>query len=117
MILLNDILLNSHLIIKGREDLKAIKNHTLLYDIKTNVELYKFSDIALYNDKLLTICNTAELKKSYDCLHDKKLTNKYLIYYNKLKQNIEIKAHNPLVDAVLTLIIFNIFSSKMMSSK
>jgi hypothetical protein len=107
--LLNKIFLNSYLITKGIEDFKAIKNHSILFNINIDASLYSYYDIAKHNEKIFNLCKTAELKSSFDCLTTKKLTDKYYIFYEKLKKFIKIKAHNPLVDALFTLILFNIF--------
>ena len=105
----NQLFSESYLIIKGIEDIKALKNHCLLLNRKfINLE-HKF-DIANFNQKLFKLCNSAELEKTYVCLEEKNLINNY----NKYKKHIvnftdNLKAHNPLVDAYYTWIIYNVF--------
>ena len=102
-------------IIKGFEDLKAINNHALLYNcinenIVTNNKI-NYVDIADYNDDLYKKCGSAKLYETYLCLmkykhlHDEnwiKVGDAIIKEYMKLN----MKPHNPLVDAYYTLIVY-----------
>lgn len=100
-------------IIKGFEDLKALNNHGLLYNcIKENIinnNNIKYIDIADYNDILYQKCSSAKLYDTYiylmrDNLNENwsKKTNKIIKDYMKLN----MKPHNPLVDAYYTLMVY-----------
>ena len=106
--LTNELFSNSLLIIKGMEDIKSLKNHTLLLKQKSINIKYMF-DIAKYNDLLFKKCNSAELEKTYICLAKLNFTNKYSAFLKIIEDFTNLKAHNPLVDAYYTWIIFNIF--------
>ena len=111
MNLMANIFSNNIMIVKGIEDFKAIYNHLIFYDIKYDYENKLYYDVAQHNQEIFNLCNSAELAKSYNCMKNKNKTIMYNTYYNSLKKNIKIKAHNPLVDSLFTWIIFNIFYS------
>jgi len=108
--LTNILFSNSYLIVKGQEDLKALKNHTLMLN-ENSIKLHHFFDIAKYNNLLFKRCNSAQLENTYDCLKKLNLTQKYDLYLKVIEKFTELKAHNPLVDAYYTLIIFNILKN------
>jgi hypothetical protein len=109
--LTNELFIESYLIVKGIEDLKALKYHSMMLNIKfydhTN---FTYFDIAQYNNVLFKKCDSAELEKSYLCLEKNNLTQKYNQYFNIIKNFTNNKAHNPLTDAYYTWIIFNIYN-------
>ena len=107
LLLLKKIINNGYSIVKGIEDFNVIKNHLNLFNIDFNINDNYYYDIAKYNNELYNICNSAELKKSFICLINKKIIDENDDIYIKLKNNIYMKAHNPLVDSLMTLIIFN----------
>ena len=104
----NILFSNSYLIIKGLEDLKALKNHTLQLQEKY-IKITNYYDIAIHNDYLHKICNSAKLENTYFCVEKRNLIKPYFNFLNNLENFTEIKAHNPLIDAYYTWIIFNIF--------
>ena len=106
--LTNELFSRSYLIVKGLEDIKAIKNHTLLLN-EEPITLNNLFDIAQYNNELFKKCNSAELEKTFICLEKLNKTQKYSDYYQNIKTFTNLKAHNPLVDAYYTWIIFNIY--------
>ena len=75
--LTNELFIQSFLIVKGIEDLKALKYHSMLLNIKS----YNFDyfDIAQYNNDLFNNCNSAELEKSFICINILKLLKNLLI--------------------------------------
>ena len=80
-----------------------------------NIKSYDYSsfnyfDIAQYNNVLFKNCDSAELEKSYICLEKANLTQKYNQYFDIIKKFTNNKAHNPLIDAYYTWIIFNIYN-------
>jgi hypothetical protein len=104
-------------IIKGIEDVKAINNHNLMYECNqiysTSIKTINHIDIAEYNDILYRKCYSAKLYDTYV----------YLMQYNNtwsadsdkiindyMKMNM--KAHNPLVDAYYTLSVFIQFNEQ-----
>ena len=105
--LTNKLFSISFLIVKGLEDIKALKNHTILLQQKY-ILLTNFFDIAIYNELLFNKCNSAKLEETYFCLEKMNLINDYEKYYNIINKFIEFKAHNPLVDSYYTFIIFMI---------
>jgi 2-polyprenyl-3-methyl-5-hydroxy-6-metoxy-1,4-benzoquinol methylase len=98
----------SYLIVKGVEDIKALKNHTILLN-EEPVILTNYFDIAIYNEQLFKKCNSAELEKTFICLEKLNKTQLYNDYYQHIKTFTNLKAHNPLVDAYYTWVIFNIY--------
>jgi hypothetical protein len=106
--LTNELFSKSYLIVKGVEDIKALKNHTILLN-EESVKLTNYFDIAIYNEKLFKKCNSAELEKTFICLEKLNKTQTYNDYYQYIKTFTNLKAHNPLVDAYYTWIIFNIY--------
>ena len=98
----------SFLIIKGMEDIKALKNQSMLNKLNTDTH-FKYFDIATYNSILFSKCNSAELEKTYTCLTDLNYTQMYHKFSNIINKFSKMKAHNPLVDAYYTWIIYNIF--------
>ena len=105
--LTNKLFLKSYLIVKGLEDIKALKNHSLLLN-QNSKRLVNYFDIARYNEMLFKKCNSAELEKTYICLENLNLTNKYDQFKQIIMMFTKMKPHNPLVDAYYTWIIFNI---------
>jgi hypothetical protein len=105
--LTNYIFSNSYLIVKGLEDIKALKNHTLMLN-EISIKLNNFFDIAQYNNYLFKKCGSAELGKTYLCLEKLKLTQQYNNYLSIINKFTNMKVHNPLVDAYYTWIIFNL---------
>lgn len=105
--LTNKLFSKSYLIVKGLEDIKALKNHLLLLK-QNSKKLVNYFDIARYNEMLFKKCNSAELEKTYLCLENLKLTNNYDEFKKIIMMFTNMKAHNPLVDAYYTWIIFNI---------
>jgi hypothetical protein len=88
--------------------MKALKNHTIL--LKQNYIILKFFfDISKYNKILFDKCNSAKLEDTYLCLKKMNLFNDYNKYYDIINEFSEMKAHNPLVDAYYTFIIFLVF--------
>jgi len=105
--LTNKFFSNSYLIVKGLEDIKALKNHLLLLN-QNSKRLVNYFDIACYNKMLFKKCNSAELEKTYLCLENLNLTNKYDQFKQIIIMFTKMKPHNPLIDAYYTWIIFNI---------
>jgi hypothetical protein len=105
--LTNILFSKAYLIIKGLEDIKALRNHSLMLN-EISLKLINYFDIAIYNNYFFKSCNSAELEKSYLYLDKLKLTKPYDNYLKKIKNFSELKAHNPLIDAYYTWIIFNI---------
>lgn len=105
--LTNELFANSFLIVKGLEDIKALKNHSLMLNEKS-LKLVNYFDIAKYNNILFKKCDSAELEKTYLCLDKLKLTKPYELYHNIINDFTKLKPHNPLVDAYYTWILFNI---------
>ncbi len=71
--------------------------------------LTNFFDISIYNEILFNKCNSAKLEDTYLCLYNMNLLDDYNKYYNIINKFNEMKAHNPLVDAYYTFIIFIVF--------
>ena len=112
--LTNKLFSTSFLIVKGLEDIKALKNHTIL--LKENyIVLKHFFDISKYNDILFNKCNSAKLEDSYFCLQKMNLLDDYNKYHDIINKFTKMKAHNPLVDAYYTFIIFIIFKLQKIS--
>ena len=110
--LTNELFIESYLIVKGIEDLKALKYHSMILNIKSyDHSNFNYFDIAQYNNVLFKNCNSAELEKSYQCLEKSNLTQKYNQYFDIIKNFTNNKAHNPLIDAYYTWIIFNIYNT------
>jgi hypothetical protein len=109
--LTNKLFSNSYLIIKGLEDIKSLVIHSKLLNLKP-IEFKNYFDISIYNNILHNKCDSAELKKNYDCLEELHLTHDYDGYLEIIKKLTKLKAHNPLVDAYMTWIIYNIFLVK-----
>jgi hypothetical protein len=109
--LTNKIFSSSYLIVKGEEDIKSLKNHSILLKENYNQSL-KYFDIAQHNKILFDKCDSAELEKTYICLQKMNLTQKYNKYSDIINKFIKMKAHNPLTDAYYTWVIFNIFQLK-----
>jgi hypothetical protein len=106
--LTNKLFSISYLIVKGLEDIKTLKNHTIL--LKQNyIILTHLFDISKYNQILFNKCNSAKLEETYLCLEKINLLDKYNKYYNIINEFSKMKAHNPLVDAYYTFIIFIVF--------
>lgn len=106
--LTNQLFSISFLIVKGLEDIKALKNHTIL--LKENyIPLKSFFDISIHNKILFDKCNSAKLEDSYFCLKKMNILENYNKYFEIVNKFTEMKAHNPLVDAYYTFIIFIIF--------
>jgi hypothetical protein len=103
----NILFSKAYLIIKGLEDIKALRNHSLMLN-EVSLKLINYFDIAIYNNYFFKNCNSAELEKSYLYLDKLNLTKPYEKYLEKIKIFSELKAHNPLIDAYYTWIIFNI---------
>jgi hypothetical protein len=109
--LTNELFIESYLIVKGIEDLKALKYHSMILNIKSyDYSSFNYFDIAQYNNVLFKNCDSAELEKSYICLEKANLTQKYNQYFDIIKKFTNNKAHNPLIDAYYTWIIFNIYN-------
>jgi len=106
--LTNELFSKSYLIVKGVEDIKALKNHTILLN-EEPVKLTNYFDIAIFNEQLFKKCNSAELEKTFICLEKLNKTQLYNDYYQHIKTFTNLKAHNPLVDAYYTWVIFNIY--------
>lgn len=106
--LTNKLFSMSYLIVKGLQDIKAIKNHTILLK-ENHIELNNYFDISKYNKILFDKCNSAKLENTFLCLYKMNLLNDYNKYYNIINEFTEMKAHNPLVDAYYTFIIFIVF--------
>ncbi len=106
--LTNLLFSQSYLIIKGLEDIKALKYHSILLH-ENPINLINYYDIAIHNNFLFNKCNSAELEKTYKCLDKLNLLQNYNKYESALFGNTNLKAHNPLVDAYYTWIIFNVF--------
>ena len=111
MKLTNKIFNNSYLIVKGTEDFKALNNHLILLKIKPLL-FNNYFDIAIYNNVLFNQCNSAELSKTYECLDKLNLTYNFELYLKIINEFTNLKPHNPLVDAYLTWIVYNIFILK-----
>lgn len=108
MKLTNILFSESYLIVKGKEDFKALNNHLLLLNIKP-LECKHYFDIAIYNNFLFKKCESAELEKTYNCLDKLNFTKTYDKYFKIIQDFCKFKPHNPLVDSYLTWIIYNIF--------
>ena len=109
--LTNKIFSLSYLIVKGEEDIKSLKNHSILLKENYN-QVLKYFDIAQHNKILFDKCDSAELEKTYICLQKMNLTQKYNKYSDIINKFTKMKAHNPLTDAYYTWVIFNIFQLK-----
>lgn len=108
--LTNNLFSKSYLIVKGLEDIKALKNHSLLLK-QNSIKLTNYFDIAQYNTMLFEKCQSAELEKTFICLDKLGLTKPFSKY--NIIDSTKMKAHNPLVDAYYTWIIFNIYLYKI----
>jgi len=115
-------------IIKGEEDVLALKNHFILINDQfhsKSIHIHSkksinYIDIANYNDKFYSVveCNSAKLYETYLCLFNPNNDDKYYsfltanepfkqILENELiKFTSDIKPHNPLSDAFYTLNVF-----------
>lgn len=107
---LNNYLNDGILIHKENTDIEAIKNTSKYYNIDVSIK-NKF-DIAIFNQKLSKIISP-NLHNSYLYLYDKYITqnNELLIYHNTIidlvnKKMRKFEAHNPLVDAFMTIFVF-----------
>ena len=109
--LTNKLFSISYLIVKGLEDLRAIKNHTIMLK-QSHIKLTNYYDIAKHNDFLYKKCNSAQLENTYFCVEKMDKIKPYINFIKYLETFTEIKAHNPLIDAYYTWIIFNIFVLK-----
>lgn len=106
--LTNKLFSKSYLIVKGLEDFKALKNHSLLLR-QNSIKLTNYFDIAQYNAMLFEKCQSAELEKTFICLDKLGLTKPFSKYNEIIMDFTNMKAHNPLVDAYYTWVIFNIY--------
>jgi len=107
---INNYLSNGILIHKEKTDLEAIKNTSKYYNIDINIK-NKF-DIAIFNQKLSKIISP-NLHNSYLYLYDNKIksNNELLNYHNMIiklvnEQMRKFEAHNPLVDAFMTIFVY-----------
>jgi|LauGreDrversion4_2_1035121.scaffolds.fasta_scaffold46919_5 hypothetical protein len=90
----------SLIVVKGPSDIEALKNACRFHkiDYKDPLSVY---DVADWNPKSHSLCGSAKLEKTYDCIHSKlNDENKRL---DKLLPKGE--AHDPTVDASMALII------------
>jgi hypothetical protein len=108
--LTNKLFSQSFLIVKGIEDIKALKYHSILLKINISSCSFNYFDIAQYNNILFKKCNSAQLEKTFICLEQLNLTQKYNKYFEIIKKFTNFKAHNPLIDAYYTWIIYNIYN-------
>lgn len=106
---ITNILFNqSYLIVKGKEDFKAINNQLKLLKIKA-LPFDNYFDIAIYNQLLFKKCDSAELEKSYQCLEKLNIDYSFNEYIEFIEKFTKLKAHNPLVDSYMTWVIYNVF--------
>ena len=90
----------SLIIVKGPSDIEALQNACKFHKIEYKKPLAVY-DIADWNPTSHKICGSAKLEKTYECIHPKlNDENKHL---DKLLPKGE--AHDPTVDASMTLII------------
>jgi len=90
----------SMIVVKGRGDIDALKNASILYGFDY-LEPLDVTDIAIWNPVSYKKCGTAKLAGTFDCIK-KKLDNntKHLADYLPLE-----KAHDPSTDASMTLLV------------
>lgn len=90
----------SLVIVKGPTDIESIHNACKMYDIdyKHPKRVY---DIARWNPKSRKICGSAKLEQTYECIHSK-LSDENKQLDKHLPKG---EAHDPTVDASMTLII------------
>lgn len=107
---LNNYFKNGLLVHKERTDLEALKNDFNYYKINGSVN--NNFDIAIYN-RFFERLNAASLHNSYLHLYEDKIKKDQdmLKYHDKLieiinKKMLKFRAHNPLVDAFMTIFIF-----------
>ena len=107
---LNNYFKNGLLVHKEGTDLEALRNDFNYYKINGSVN-NKF-DIAIYN-RFFERLNAASLHNSYLHLYDNKIKKDQdmLKYHDKLieiinKKMPKFRAHNPLVDAFMTIFVF-----------
>jgi hypothetical protein len=107
---LTEYLKDGLLVHKETTDLQALNNTSKYYKIDLNIK-NRF-DIAVYNKHFEKI-NSASLHNSYLYLYDHKIKtdNKILKFHNHILELInkkmpKFKAHNPLVDAFMTIFVF-----------
>lgn len=111
---LNNYLSNGLLVHKETTDLEAIKNTSNYY--KVNVIIKNRFDIAVFNKELSKVVSP-NLHNSYIYLYDEKIKKDkdLLKYHDNLieivnKKMPKFKAHNPLVDAFMTIFVFILMS-------
>jgi len=88
--------------------------HLHKYTIIKNVgDIYELKNDELV--RLKCISHSAKLEETYLCLKNKNenLLNSFNIYYDIISNFTDVKAHNPLVDAYYTFIIFIIMKNNL----
>jgi len=92
----------------GKEytDIEAIFNTCYIYKLNLP-DTYKYFDISFFNQISRLYCGSAKLENSYLCILDLLNFNDIKLNDNKTINNLidMKKAHNPEVDAIMTLII------------
>lgn len=111
LLLTNELFNNSYLIIKGMEDIKALRNEAVFLKMNYDDKDYKYFDIAVYNDYFNKKCDSAELEKSFKCLDKMNVINEFKDFEKIVKEFAHFKAHNPLIDAYYTWIVYNVFAT------
>ena len=102
---------------KETTDLQAFDNDTRYY--KTDLRIINNFDIAVFNRILVSKVLTPSLNKTYMYLYDEKIkTNDEILKFHDhilevVKKRIgKYKAHNPLVDAFMTIFVFLLMLNK-----
>ena len=102
---------------KETTDLQAFDNDTRYY--KTDLRITNNFDIAVFNRILVSKVLTPSLNKTYMYLYDEKIkTNDEILKFHDhileiVKRRIgKYKAHNPLVDAFMTIFVFLLMLNK-----
>lgn len=113
----NDFIYNSNVIniVKGIADIQAVHNCNILFnEVEKRFILPKMIiDISMYNEEIYKMCSSAKLYESYTCLMNRNKDNYNTAYHTTILNNIYkyynkelLKAHNPLMDAFYTIIVF-----------
>ena len=91
---------NSVIIVKGHEDIKALKNICKIKNLSYKDPL-KVIDIANWNKKSRKVCGSAQLENTFKCILPK-LDNET----REIAKQLDFDdAHNPMTDAAMTLIV------------
>lgn len=98
---------DSMIIVKGLQDIESIQNACTYYKIKF-IKPADITDIAEWNAESYKKCHTAKLEGTFRCI-----SNKLDSETKELSKHLSLeKAHDPLTDASMTLLIALFIASK-----